>query len=143
MAHTPMKKQITLDGLPQVLGRVSTALTSQMRQIRQMDTDNARIGRTRQSITFVHVTYFWLMYPAALAFVAAVFLTVSTIFSAEHPGGGWKSSMVPLLAHDLDLNWSVQLKEFEKTAKRMRASLEEVSDFQQLKVLSEIRSRQW
>lgn len=99
-ALLPIVQEAFLHGdVAQVLDDITTSLTT---FLRSSPNSTVAAGTAQSPVTYVHVTWAWLAYPATLAFLAALFLLVCIVFSSERGALVWKSSNLALLYHGLD-----------------------------------------
>ena len=123
---SPLQQQLLLGELPEVLDDVAASLTN---KIRQLNSTRSVDGHVRDTVTFVHVNWYWLIYPAALAILAALFLVISVVFSFERSGVVWKSAVLPLLFHPLEgiekSSDAIRLRDIERDSRDVRMCLTE------------------
>lgn len=91
------------------------------------------VGTAWQSITFIHVRWAWLSFPAALVFAAGVLLFLTIIQSRRHDTVLWKTSLLAFLfcsTHTWKIDSTTHedkirsLSAMEMASKRMEAKLE-------------------
>lgn len=109
---------------------IESRATSITNYLRRFSKSPPTDGRPALPVTYVHVNWAWLTYPALLSVLASPFLIICVCFSVEKDRLVWKSSSLPLLFHGLR-GWDAQeldartLRGMEKQADSMRAHLME------------------
>lgn len=98
-ANTDNVQQVISTGLDQVTNKVASSLTKLTLE-RSNTTVTGTISNTR---TFVAVKWQWITLPAAVVLLSIGFLiTTILVGSCQKRLALWKSSVLPLLYHDLD-----------------------------------------
>ncbi|KAJ9603954.1 hypothetical protein H2200_011476 [Cladophialophora chaetospira] len=96
-----MNGSATLDTMNHYLKGLSNSMTVTMRQNGDPPNLASPTGVVYITETCIHVQWAWLSLPAALLFLAAIFLGI-TIFTSRAAQPKWKSSALALLFHGLD-----------------------------------------
>jgi hypothetical protein len=109
-----------------MLDDIALSLTN---KLRALNTTTWIQGTAREPATFVHVNWYWLVFPAALVALSIIFLAMTIIFSRETEGALWKTSLLPFLFYDLRIGdqrgEGVQLRDMERVADGSFAMLQQ------------------
>jgi hypothetical protein len=87
-----------IDFVPPMFDDIALSLTN---KLRTLNATTMVQGTAREPATFVHVNWYWLIFPATLVTLSIVFLAMTIVFSNEAGGVLWKTSLLPFLFHDL------------------------------------------